>query len=221
MEYQWLRCDEPSEFSLAVPDTCMPIMFEDGWEYWVTSQDEGHYIVLAVTATNGIGSTVAYSASTSIVEYGLVVSGYLTAADNGEPVAFADLQFENLEDWMLSGSAITDEYGYFEVSLYAGEYFVSLNSQDDTLVSGPLPGGSWSSAEVYTITEETQLDLTVQRAGSVTGSLMTSTGDEIAEGIGLDRNVRQTRQPFADEPRDMILVVRSCRRGKHGSEKGN
>ena len=183
MVYQWLRCDEPSEFSLAIPDTCMPIMFEDGFEYWVTGQDEGHYIVLAVTATNGIGSTVAYSASTSIVEYGIVVSGFVTAEDNGEALAFEYIEFENLENWMLRGSAYTDEYGYFEVALFAGDYIVSLNTQDDTLVSGYLPSGVRELADVYSITEETELNLTVQRAGSITGSIVSSVDGELVGDV--------------------------------------
>jgi alpha-tubulin suppressor-like RCC1 family protein len=199
MEFQWLRCDQPSEFSLDIPETCEPIMFENNYGYWITPEDEGHYIVLAVTATNGIGSSVAFSTSTLMVEYGIVVSGFLTAGDDGEPVVFENIRFENLENWMLSGSAFTDEYGYFEVSLYAGEYFISLESQDDTFVTGPLPGGSWDSAEVYTITEQTELDLTVQRSGSVSGCLYADTLDEsIAWRNGETGGLSLWKQSYGD-----------------------
>jgi hypothetical protein len=177
-DYQWLRCDQASEFSLEFPDSCEPIMFENNSEYWVTDKDEGNYIVVAVTASNNIGSAVAYSASTSMVEYGLLVSGYVSTDNTGDPVPFATISFQNLNNWRQSGSAYTDEYGYFEVTLNSGDYVVSLNSQIDDLVSGPLPSGSWELADVYSITDESELNLAVQRSGSVTGCIYGAYSEE-------------------------------------------
>jgi hypothetical protein len=169
IDYQWLRCEEPSEFSLDFPETCQPMTFESYSGYWVSDQDEGSYFVLAVTATNSLGSTVVFSASTAIVEFGLVVFGFITADDNSEPVAYAVVRFENLTNASIVSITYTDEYGYYEVPLYAGDYVVSLGSNDGSLVTGYLPSGVRDEADVYSISEEMQLNLTVQRAGSVLG----------------------------------------------------
>jgi hypothetical protein len=182
-DYQWLSCAEESEASSTFPETCYPLMFETDYSYTVQEWDEGAYLVLAVTAYNDYGSGVTYSASTSIVGYGLLISGYLTAADNGEPVTFTSLYFQNPEDWTLNGWAYTDEFGYFEATMVPGDYRISVQTQDETLVEGPLPVGIWEIAEVYSLTEDSELSLSVERAGTIAGAFVSSIdGDLVVEG---------------------------------------
>lgn len=154
LTYQWKVCDEPDDVS-----TCTNISGETGATFTPSITEEGRYVVVAVTATNSIGSpNTATSLATQVINPEIIYTAPISGLSGTAGSSF-------VLSVVAAGGVAPFTYTIASGTLPAG---VSLDQSTGQLSGTPTTAGSYTFAvrasDSNTATKSVNVTLTIDPA---------------------------------------------------------
>lgn len=171
LTYQWKVCDEPDDVS-----TCTNISGETGATFIPSITEEGKYVVVAVTATNSVGSpNTATSLATQVINPEIIYTAPISGLSGTAGSSF-------VLSVVAAGGVAPFTYTIASGTLPAG---ISLDQSTGQLSGTPTTAGSYTFAvrasDSNTATKSVNVTLTIDPAPtSSSGSSSSSSSSSAA-----------------------------------------